>query len=84
MNKEIQIIIDQKKIKIPPKRGVDVSDHPHSMYPWLEMSVGQSFVVYGRTISQLASAKARIQQVHNIQFTSRLMTDGGVRTWRIK
>lgn len=70
-----------KGVPIPRRRYGRRGPRPH-VYPWAQMTVGDSFFVRGggRSVTSIMADAAR---AHGHRYTSRAVT-GGVRVWRIE
>jgi hypothetical protein len=56
-----------------------------SKYPWLELKVGQSFLVPLGNINNLRSVASNAGKKYNRKFTAReIKSEQGVRVWRVK
>ena len=60
----------------------------HTMYPWLELEVGDSFFVANRTAVEMGQRWRHVRLKHpHLKFTARANEEhgvAGVRVWRIE
>lgn len=52
-------------------------------YPYRDMEVGDSFLVPGALVSEIASVRSYAAQTTGYRFAARAV-EGGVRVWRVK
>jgi len=67
------------KVPMPPP----VRKKGPAKYPWVEMKVGDSFLVPGGRLANLRASASRAGSSGKVKFTVRAV-DGGVRVWRVK
>lgn len=76
-HREIRII---KGAKVPPTRPPLGS---RSRYPFLDMEIGDSFVVEEKNAESARAIAYKIAKRYGVKFVGRKMKDGSVQFWRV-